>query len=284
MKQLRFTVDLEDWYHGIPIPIESWAQREKRLHIGVEKLLSSLEVGEHKATFFVLGDAAKKHPGLIKNIDSAGHEIACHGQKHQLVYELSLEEFREDVKTSKNLLEDLTGKAVVGYRAPYFSITNKSLWAMEILRELGFNYDSSISPVKTWRYGIEGALPTPYFDKKTGILEIPVTTIQCFRKNFNFGGAYFRILPFSYFSNDLRTGSIEENAVFYIHPWEYDPKHPLARFKWKAMATHYWNLGCTHRRTQKLLSIAKSQTMLGLFQELSQTKDQIPIVDLSAKE
>jgi len=281
MKQLAFTVDLEDWYHGIPIPTESWKHRQKRLEIGVNHLLECLDGGVHKATFFVLGDAARKHPDLISKVASAGHEIACHGEMHQLVYEQTPTQFRNDIFRSKSFLEDLVGTAIKGYRAPYFSVTDHSLWAFEILRDLGFIYDSSVSPVKTWRYGIEGVPQTPYIEKKTGILEIPVSTLSAYSKNFNLGGAYFRILPFSQFDRHLMAMKNTSPSVFYIHPWEYDPQHPFTRFKWKAMITHYWNLSSTRPKTRKLLTKATSISMGSLAEALLKDPANLPEIHLN---
>jgi len=281
MKNLYFTVDLEDWYHGIPIPVESWSSREKRLEVGIRKILECLASNSHFSTFFVLGDAAVKHRQLIREIAQLGHEIACHGQNHQLVYELSPEQFEADARTSKSILEDIGETPVKGYRAPYFSITENSLWAFEILKKLGFEYDSSVSPVKTWRYGIDGAPAHPYIEKKTGMLEIPVSTLTLFSKQLNLGGAYFRILPIRNFLNYLRSGTDAENAVFYIHPWEYDPMHPIMRFSWKAMLTHYFNLGSTFPKTQKLLSLCESKTMIQLANTLKADLSHLPEIDFS---
>lgn len=277
MAELIFTVDLEDWYHGIPIPRETWSRHEKRLEIGVNHLLESLDKNGAAATFFILGDAAQKHSDLIKKVSIAGHEIACHGNLHQLVYEQSIETFRQDASDAKRCIEDIVQKPVKGYRAPYFSVTDKSLWAFDVIKELGFVYDSSVSTVKTWRYGISGAPKRPYLEKKTGILEIPVSTMRVMGKELNFGGAYFRIIPFTFFKKNMSLHPKNgDPSVFYIHPWEYDPQHPFIRFKYKAMITHYWNLRSTLPKTQKLLVNQPTFTMAEYAEKLLKQCEKLP--------
>jgi polysaccharide deacetylase family protein (PEP-CTERM system associated) len=272
-----FSVDVEDWYHGIPIDPATWGNREKRLEAGLDKILECLTESNSCGTFFVLGDAAKKHPKAIQRIASAGHEIACHGNSHQLVYEQTAEAFEEDIRTSKEIIENVTGCAVLGYRAPYFSISKESLWALEVLEQTGFKYDSSISSVCTWRYGIEGAPSSPYKIKNSTLLEIPVSTIGIMGKQLNLGGAYFRILPFSTFHRALNASNAEL-PVYYIHPWEYDPKHPKVRFRWKAMITHYWNLSSTLPKTRRLLQDRNSVTMKHFLETIN--PDEIDEFDL----
>ena len=149
-----FTVDLEDWYHGIPVARETKRTAERRLQIGTERLLALL--GRHgvRATFFVLSPAAREHAPLVRRIADAGHDIGSHGLSHDLIYEMSPERFREETRTSLRELADCTGREVRSYRAAYFSITRRSLWALAVLASESIRYDSSIFPVRNWRYGI----------------------------------------------------------------------------------------------------------------------------------
>ncbi len=212
---------------------------------------------EAKATFFVLGYVADKHPDLIREIAAHGHEIATHGQSHTLVYRLGPEAFREEIRHSVGVLEDLTGQRVTGFRAPFFSITKESLWALDILIEEGLSYDSSIFPVTNYRYGIPGSEPWPHVIERSGgkISEFPVTTWpRAGRQIPVAGGAYFRIYPYALTRAAFR--SINKRgrpAVFYLHPWEVDPNHPRIRLPRRIGILHYWNLGATEARLRRLL-------------------------------
>jgi len=170
-----FTIDLEDWYQGIELPLSAWSGKEKRLEIGLNRVLALLEQHETKATFFTLGWVAEHHPFIVKRVAHAGHEIACHSYMHEKVYDQSPDDFRADTQKAKDLLEQVGGKAVKGFRAPFFSITKKSLWSLEILSELGFEYDCSISPIVTWRYGIANSPNHIYKLKELGLVEYPLT-------------------------------------------------------------------------------------------------------------
>ena len=145
------TVDVEDWFQGIELDTADWRRFEPRLGIGMEALLSLLESERIKATFFVLGSVAQRHPQLVKRIAAEGHEVATHGLTHRFVYELGREQFRREVRTSVHLLEDITGKRVLGHRAPFFSVTRNCWWAFEVLAAEGLRYDSSIFPVHNYR-------------------------------------------------------------------------------------------------------------------------------------
>src|SRR3977135_1023139 len=160
-----FTVDVEDYYHvaalAPAIPRESWDQHESRVEANTERLLALLAEHGVRGTFFVLGWVAERSPGLVRRIAEAGHEIACHGFSPQLVYRQSPEEFRDETTRAKGCLEDIIGQAVQGYRAASFSVTRASLWALDVLIDLGFRYDSSIFPIRHDRYGLPGATPEP---------------------------------------------------------------------------------------------------------------------------
>ena len=235
-----FSIDLEDWYQGIELPVEKWTNREHRLEKGLNNILELLNNTNTKATFFCLGWIAKHHANVIKTISNEGHEIASHGYSHDKVYALSPATFREDVRKTKALLEDLSGKKVIGNRSPYFSITRKSLWAIKILYEEGYTYDCSISPVETWRYGISSSPDSIYKFKEFDLIEFPVSTTTFLYKKISIGGAYFRIFPYYIFKKFFTLA--DKSKMFYCHPWEYDPQHPSISFDWKAHLTHYFNL------------------------------------------
>ena len=189
------SIDLEDWFHSLDYNQENWNNYERRIEHGTRKILELLDTKNSKATFFVLGEVAENHPELIREISNEGHEIGSHSYYHKFIYQQSASEFRDDLKRSLNLLEDLTGEKIISFRAPYFSITKESLWAFDILKEERIEIDSSIFPVLNHRYGIPSAERFPH-QLKNGIWEWPITTFKTFVGNFPFaGGVYFRFLP-----------------------------------------------------------------------------------------
>lgn len=246
-----FTVDVEDWFQGIELPLADWAHKEDRLVYGLDVLLGLLDDMDTKATFFVLGWIAQKYPQVVKALVDAGHEVGSHGLNHQKVYDLSPEQFRQDEFETKARLEDVTGVAVMSYRAPFFSITKQSLWALDVLAQLGYRHDCSISPVVTWRYGISGAPEGIYRLEKSGLVEYTISSWSMLGRQFASGGAYFRVFPPFLTKRPFHTQS---SGMFYVHPWEYDPDHPVVDFEWKARLTHYYNLKAMEKRTQRLLS------------------------------
>ncbi len=249
-----FSIDLEDWYQGIELRLEEWAGKENRLEFGLDVILRLLDETCTKCTFFSLGWIAEKFPDVITKIAGLGHEIASHGYFHEKVYTLNSEKFREDIKRTKGIIEDITGTAVKGNRSPYFSITRKSLWALSILQDEGFEYDCSISPIETWRYGISSSPENIYRIKEVGIVEYPLSTFSLLGKRLGVGGAYFRIFPYFFFKNVFREKTRSQHSgMFYAHPWEFDPDHPIVSFDWRAKLTHYFNLKGMERRTLKLL-------------------------------
>ena len=265
------TVDFEDWYHGIEIPHTRWAGFEDRLAGATRRLLEILGGAGARGTFFVLGWAAERHPELVREIADAGHEIATHGWTHTFVYRQSPSEFREEVRRSIHLLESLSGLRVIGHRAPYFSITRDSLWALEILAELGIRYDSSIFPVLNYRYGIVNAPRWPHQAAAgpRGLTEFPITTWRVLGRNLPVaGGAYFRILPYAFTRHAWRAvNRAGHPAAFYLHPWELDPEHPRIPLPRRVALTHYANLRVTEGRLRRLLSdfrFAPMKEVLGL--------------------
>jgi polysaccharide deacetylase family protein (PEP-CTERM system associated) len=251
------TIDFEDWYQGLEIPHTEWAGFEDRIPEVGRRLLRILDETGTKATFFVLGYVADQHPDLVREIHAAGHEIGTHGQHHTLIYRQTPELFREEITRAVHRLEDLTGGPVLGHRAPYFSITKDSLWALDTIAQLGVRYDSSIFPVVNYRYGIADAPRWPYSIEAGAhtLEEFPITTWGVLGKNLPVaGGAYFRIYPYALTKRAFRSiNSAGRPAVFYLHPWELDPEHPRIPLPRRIALTHYFNLGATERRLRRLL-------------------------------
>ncbi|MDP4128434.1 MAG: DUF3473 domain-containing protein [Bacillota bacterium] len=256
------TIDLEEWFHAnyhddVFDPQKTY---EVRIIQNTKRLLALFNKHRAKATFFVLGYVAEQHPKLIREIAAAGHEIATHGYAHQLVYQQSPAVFKEDVSRAKKLVEDIIGKNVKGYRAPSWSITPKSLWAWDILEDLGFVYDASVFPIETYLYGLPNAPRFPYHPQYNGrtlsLLEVPSSTVQIFNKNIPFaGGFYFRALPYSLIAQGIKTVNKEgQPAIVYLHPREIDPGQPRLTLSLKERLIHYYGIsGCE----QKLLRILK---------------------------
>jgi polysaccharide deacetylase family protein (PEP-CTERM system associated) len=251
------TVDFEDWYQGLEIPIERWEGYEDRLAASTRRLLDVFDEHRVRATFFVLGHVAERHPELVRDIAARGHELATHGHSHTLVYRLTPDQYRDELVRSIGLIESLGGAKVLGHRAPFFSVTRESLWVLDLLLDLGLRYDSSIHPVQNYRYGIEDAPRWPHPVERGGrtLTEFPITTVRVFGKNIPMaGGAYFRLYPYALTRAAFRSvNAAGKPAVFYLHPWELDPKHPRIPLPRRIAATHYANLAATERRLHRLL-------------------------------
>jgi len=251
--------DVEDWFQvenlKEVISCNDWECCEPRVVRNTQTVLQILALSQTKATFFILGWVAERCSGLVREIAEAGHEIASHGYGHELVYKLTPEEFLNDVARSKEILESITSKPVLGYRAPSFSITPEATWALDVLEELRFTYDSSVFPTSFHnRYGFNGAAYHP-FRHPNGLLEIPLSTYKFFGANFPVaGGGYFRLYPYSVFRHLCkRLNSQGLPIVFYLHPWELDPRQPRMNIRLNFRLRHYVNLGKTEKRLQKLL-------------------------------
>lgn len=259
------TVDFEDWYQGLEIAYTDWGGFEDRILAVGRRLLEVFDDAGAKATFFILGYVAEKHPALVREIAAAGHEIGTHGFSHQFIYKQSPELFRTEITRAVNFLRDTTGGEVIGHRAPFFSITKDSLWALDILGEIGIKYDSSIFPVLNYRYGIADAPRLPYQIKSADRVmeEFPISTWQVFGKNLPIaGGAYFRIFPYNLTKYAFRDINRQGNPfVFYLHPWEIDPAHPRIPLPRRVALTHYFNLGATEKRLRRLLKDFKFAPM-----------------------
>lgn len=264
------TVDVEDYFHvaalSKSIQVSEWSDIPPRVVANTRRLLDLFDRKNVKVTHFVLGWVAERFPELVKEIDARGHEVASHGYSHQLVYTQTPEVFLEETVKSKQILEDILGKPVLGYRAASYSITNKSLWALDILYELGFKYDSSIFPIRHDRYGIPDAEPLPHklkTPKGNLITEFPLTTSSIFGiKLPAAGGGYFRLYPYS-LSKYLLTKAQKDKKpiVFYLHPWEIDADQPRVKASALSRFRHYNNLDKCEDRLERLLTDFSFTTM-----------------------
>jgi polysaccharide deacetylase family protein (PEP-CTERM system associated) len=251
------SIDFEDWYHGIEIPPSKWGGFEDRIGFSGRRILELLSEARVRGTFFVLGHLAERHPELVREIAAEGHEIATHGYSHAFVYRQKPEEFRSEIERSMGFLQDVSGQRITGFRAPYFSITSESLWAFDVLADCGIKYDSSVFPVRNYRYGIHQASPWPY-EIKCGSETLSELPLSAWTSRYwqlpVAGGAYFRIYPYRLTRRALRAINAQGRpAIFYLHPWEVDPEHPRIALPRRISLTHYWNLGATERRLGKLL-------------------------------
>jgi len=264
------TIDVEDWYHvenlRSRIPPVRWIEQEPRLEASVDCILGLLANAGTRATFFVLGAAAHRHPAVVKRIHGAGHEVASHGWSHDLVYRQSPALFREETRRSKAYLEDLVGERVLGYRASTFSVTRESLWALDILADEGFEYDSSIAPVRHDRYGIPGADRRPHrrpLEDGRSIVEFPVCFARLLGKRLPLGGGFFRLLPAWWTNRGLRRYEQRgESGMLYLHPWEFDPAQPrVGGLDWLSRFRHYTGLRSTEGKLRDLLGRFRFATM-----------------------
>lgn len=254
--------DIEDWFcvenlkQGIKR--EEWNLKELRVVDNTKKILNILDLYNTKATFFILGWIAEKLPELVKEICNKGHEIASHGYGHELIYNLTKEEFRNDIIKSKKILEDITGEEVIGYRAPNFSITD---WSLDILKEEGFIYDSSLFEASFHdRYGKiklnENTITGAVEKFPNGIFEVLISTLNIAGKKIPWGGGgYFRLIPFIFYKYGVKKILKQKNVfVFYLHPWELDPDQPRVKnIKFTYYLRHYTNLDKTESKLKKLL-------------------------------
>ncbi len=257
-----FTVDVEEYFQVSAlepyVSRDSWADFESRVRKGIDRLLELLETNNARGTFFVLGWLADQHPQLVREIAGAGHEVASHGWDHKRVTHQTAEEFRESVRCSKDLLEQQAGAPVLGFRAPSFSIVPGREWALDILIEEGYRYDSSLFPVRRRGYGyLNGQRDPHWLERPAGrILEIPPTTLRRLGNNLPAaGGAYFRLFPYRL----VRTALAECHrrgvpGTFYIHPWELDADQPRLPVSWLTRVRHYGGLRRTIPRLKRLLA------------------------------
>jgi polysaccharide deacetylase family protein (PEP-CTERM system associated) len=256
------TIDVEDYFHVSAfenhIPRASWDSLPCRVERNLEVILGMLHEHRARATFFTLGWIAERYPSLVRRIVEAGHELASHGYAHGRASDQSREEFADDIRSAKRLLEDIAGAPVYGYRAPSFSIGHANMWAMAALADAGYRYSSSIYPIRHDHYGAPDAPRFAYRPQNaTAILEIPVTTVRVWNRNLPAGGGgYFRLVPYSLSSWCLRrVNKIDGRAcVFYFHPWEIDPEQPRQHgIGLKTRFRHYVNLSRMRSRIEMLL-------------------------------
>jgi polysaccharide deacetylase family protein (PEP-CTERM system associated) len=255
-----FSVDVEDYFHveafADTIDRSQWPQFDCRVVANTHRLLDLLDRHQVHGTFFILGWVAERFPGLVRDIVNRGHEPACHSYWHRLVYKLTPEEFRTDTLQAKDVIEQAGGMAVHGYRAPSYSITEQSLWALDVLAECGFSYDSSIFPIAHDVYGIPDAPRIPH--KITGeLMEYPMTTFRLGQRNMPVGGGgYLRLLPMWYTRMGIRRANAEGvPLIVYVHPWEVDPEQPRVQGgRLTSRIRHYTNLKKTYERLDDLLA------------------------------
>jgi polysaccharide deacetylase family protein (PEP-CTERM system associated) len=257
------TVDVEDYFHvaafSKQIDPATWDSFTLRVERNTHRLLELFAEYNVKATFFVLGWVAERCPNLVRAIAEQGHEIACHGYSHQLIYTQSPVVFREETIRSKACLEQQAQCQVLGYRAASYSVTKKSLWALDILAELEFEYDSSIFPVRHDRYGIPGSPRWPYRLKTSNgnsLIEFPPSTLEIGGYTLPVGGGgYFRIYPYwlTRFALSYINQLEKKPFIFYLHPWEIDPEQPRINTGWLSTFRHYTNLSRCEKYVCRLL-------------------------------
>ena len=272
----HFTVDVEEYFQVSAfephVSRARWDDLPSRVELGVRSILDLLAEHDARATFFILSWVAERQRALVREIAKHGHEIASHGTDHRRVTELTPEQFRESVRTSKRVLEDITRQPVFGYRAPSFSITRDREWALDVLAEEGYRYDSSLFPVKRKGYGFEGGQRDPHVLRRASgtLREIPPATVELGGRVLPAGGgAYFRILPYSLVTSALR-GAERRGApgTFYIHPWEVDPEQPRIEASRLSRFRHYTNLDVCAARLDRLLRDFRFDSMENVLQRL----------------
>lgn len=257
------TVDVEDWFQVAAlagsVSRDDWPRLESRVERNTECLLAMFEEAGVRATFFVLGWIAERHPSLVRRIAAAGHEIASHGYSHRLIYDQTPADFRAETRRGKAILEDQVQQPVLGYRAASYSITKASLWALDEIAEAGFSWDSSIFPVHHDRYGIAGFERWPHLLQTPSgfdLIEFPLTTWRIGGIDLPIaGGGYFRLYPYWLTRRGLRSVNRREDKpfIFYLHPWEVDPGQPRVKTSALSRFRHYNNLDCCADRLEKLL-------------------------------
>jgi polysaccharide deacetylase family protein (PEP-CTERM system associated) len=260
-----FTVDVEDWFcaYNLHINIKEWDKQELRVVENTRKILRLLSKHEIKATFFALGWIAEKVPELFKEIELDGHEIATHGYSHTLISKMSPEDFKKDMEKALKVMGPILSRPIIGFRAPSFSITNQNIdWALQILKEYGIKYDSSVFPIGFHPdYGIPDS--DLNIHQRNGITEVPLSVAEVLGKKIPCsGGAYFRFFPYYVFKNLIEICNKQRRpVVFYIHPWELDPDQPKQQLSFSKNLRHYTNLESTEEKLETLLSQFEFQTI-----------------------
>ena len=272
-----FSVDVEDWYQvadfDAVVGFADWDRYESRVARNTDRILALCDEVGVRGTFFVLTWNAERHPEIVRRIAAAGHEIASHGYAHRLIYEQTPETFRDDITRAKATLEDITGTAVLGYRAPSASVTPRSLWALDVLLDVGLRYDSSIFPIRDTLYGLPDADRFPHVIRRRDgreLLEFPLATTRLFGRNVPLaGGGWLRVFPYRYTRWAMRRVNREGHpAVAFVHPWELDPEQPRMRTAGRrGFSTHYVGLRGTYGKLRRLFRdfrFAPLRDVLGL--------------------
>jgi len=273
----HFTIDVEEYFQVSAfepyVPRERWPGFESRVAASVSQLLETLGEFGVRATFFVLGWLGERQPGVVRDIAAAGHELASHGYTHERVTEQGLPEFRDSARRSKAILEDVGGVAVIGFRAPSFSIVPGCEWALDVLLEEGYRYDSSLFPVRRRGYGYPNGRRDPHWIVRPDggrLAEVPPATLRWLGLNLPAGGgAYFRLLPYGLVRAALRDAeSRGVPATFYMHPWELDPGQPRLDVPWLTRMRHYGGLRGTLPRVRRLLGEFQFRPVVETVSEL----------------
>jgi polysaccharide deacetylase family protein (PEP-CTERM system associated) len=255
------TIDVEDYFQVSAfaghISKESWPSLPCRVEANVDRILAVLDSAAIKATFFTLGWIAERYPAMVRSLVDQGHELASHGYAHQRASDQDKNEFNDDIRRSKALLEDIGGQAVLGYRAPSFSIGTNNLWALDELQQAGYRYSSSVYPVRHDHYGMPDAPRFAFYPNgEDGLLEVPITTVRMMDRNLPAGGGgYFRFFPYamSRWLMQRVNEQDQQSAIFYFHPWEVDPDQPRQKnINLKTRFRHYVNLNRMEARLKAL--------------------------------
>lgn len=265
-----FTVDVEEYFHveafrGL-IDAADWPSFVQRVEPPTRRLLALLDDFDTRATFFVLGWVAERRPGLVRDIVSAGHEVAIHGYDHRPLTAMSPDAFREDIRRAKAIVEDVAGDVVLGYRAPTYSVVKETMWALDIMGEEGIRYDSSIFPIVHDRYGIADAARHPWTEERAAgaLSEFPISTVRLLGRNLPFiGGGYLRLLPMPYVRWGMRHVTAVERrpAMLYVHPWELDPAQPVMDVGRVQHYRHYHGMARVEDRLRSLLDDFRFDTV-----------------------
>jgi len=264
MKQVihnAMTVDVEDYFQvqafAHRIDRRSWHAFAPRVETNTDRVLDQFAAAGVSATFFTLGWIAERHPGIVRRIVAAGHELASHGYDHTRAFTQEPDSFRRDVGRTRKLLEDIGGVAVKGYRAATFSIGTQNQWAFDVLEEEGYTYSSSVNPIRHDLYGMPGAPRVPFQPSRGTLWEIPMTTVRAAGRNWPCsGGGFFRLLPYGVYKSGLTLVNRLERrpGIFYFHPWEIDAAQPrIEGCGRKSQFRHYTNLGRMTGKLDRLL-------------------------------
>ena len=266
-----FSVDLEDWYQGVTSTSarrEQWGTYEQRVEKNTIRLLGLLEQYNIKATFFVLGCVAKEHPDLIRQIDTAGHEIGIHGYWHRMIHRLTPDQFAQELDLAIETITPLVSKPIIGHRAPYFSINKSALWALEIIEKRGFKYDSSFFPTRNVLYGYPDCPRQPHRPNQSNLVEFPLSVVSLGRATIPFsGGLYVRALPYPIVRRFIRqTNKKGMPVIMYMHPWELDAEHRYTKVTMREYIVQYTGRAGLERKLHHLFNEFQFGTMGELYE------------------